>query len=270
MTREKADITNSKVMESELAFVKYPEIPHLMEIPEILDSDCLEVYEKLDGGNSQVRVHNRRIFTGSRANFLNREENFRFEWFKEFNHWVRSNYSFYNLPESLILYGEFLSPHTLKYKPKFESRFFLIDVYDLSSGRFIPYEKARKTLEHHLGIRDILFLEALAKGRVSMNKVKKLAIADGQYSEYGREGVVIKDYLHQKFAKLWRTSADTSKRGLIEEINKTILSLQHTNPNQLLTPGPLSLRVFEELKRSGRKDISLAEIKDTIGRVMSE
>ena len=255
-------------MKPEPDFVKYLEIPHLMEVPEILNRNCLEVYEKLDGGNSQVRIHNGRIFTGSRANFLKREEHFRFDWFKDFNNWAKSNHTFHNLPESLIVYGEFLSPHTLKYKPEFESKFFLIDVYDISQRKFIPYGVAKRGLEDDFGIKEVLFLEALAKGKLSMDEIKELAMGESKYSSYGREGVVIKDYHHQNFAKLWRTSVNPSKEGLIEEIDKTILSLQRINP--FLIPEHLSLMVYKELKRSGREDISLAEISKTIKRVMNK
>lgn len=253
---------------SEPDFVEYPKIPHLMGVPEILDEGCLEIYEKLDGGNSQVRFHNGRILTGSRANFLRREEHFRFPWFKDFNNWAKSNHSFYNLPEDLIVYGEFLSPHTLKYKPEFESKFFLIDVYDLSHRKFIPYTDAKRSLEDNFGITDVLFLEALVKGKTSIDEIKRLAMEESQYSDYGREGVVVKDYNSQRFAKLWRTSVNSSKKGLIEEINKTILSLQSTNP--LLIPGPLSLMVYKELKRSRRKDVSLAEISKAIKKVVNK
>ena len=257
---------------SEPVFVKYPEIPHLTQVPEILDSDSLEVYEKLDGGNTQVRTHNGRILTGSRANFLSREEYFRFPWFREFNKLAKSDYSFHNLTENLIIYGEFLFPHTLKYKPEFESRFFLIDLYDLNTGKFIPYESARKRLEDDLEIKNILFLETLAKGKQSMARIKELAMGKSQYSDYGREGVVIKDYRHQKFAKFWRTSVNPSKKGLLEEINKTILSLQHTKPLLIpnYIPEYLSRIVYGELKKSGRKDISLAEISDTIEKVLNK
>ncbi len=256
----------------EPVFVKYPEIPHLTQVLKILDSDSLEVYEKLDGGNTQVRTHNGRIITGSRANFLSREEYFMFPWFRKFNNWAKSDYSFHNLPENLIIYGEFLSPHTLKYKPEFESRFFLIDLYDLNTGKFIPYESARKRLEDDLEIKNILFLETLAKGKQSMARIKELAIGKSHYSDYGREGVVIKDYHHQKFAKLWRTSVDHSEKGLLEEIKKTILSLQNTKPLLVprYIPEYLSRMVYNELKKSGRIDISLAEISDTIEMVLNK
>ena len=46
--------------------------------------------------------------------------------------------------------------------------------------------------------------------------IKGLAKAESQYSKHGREGVVVKDYESQKFAKLWRTSVNPTREGLIE------------------------------------------------------
>ena len=267
-------------MKTKPTFVKYQEIPHLMAALDILDSDGLQVFEKLEGGNSQVRVFQGRIFTGSRANFLEREEHFRCDWFRDFNRWAKSNHSFYNLPEDLIVYGEFTAPHTLAYRPEFTNRFFLIDVYDTHDKIFIPYAQARKRLEGNLGIRDILFLDPLREGRLSLKELKELATGESQYSVYGREGIVVKDYNAQRFAKLWRTSANPTKEGLIEEIRKTILSLRtielcpegRSTPtySSLESPEYLSLQVYRELKRSGRKDIPLAEIGKTIKKITNK
>jgi ATP-dependent RNA circularization protein (DNA/RNA ligase family) len=249
-------------------FVKYPEIPHLAETLEILDSKNLVLFEKLDGGNTQVRTYQGRILTGNRANFLTREERFRFLWFKDFNNWAKSNHSFGNLPENLIIYGEFTAPHSLNYFPGFTNKFFLIDVYQLDQGRFIPYEDAVKTLEG-LGIQNVFFPEILARGGISLDQAKELAMGESKYSAHGREGIVVKDYDSQKFAKLWRTSVDKTESGLADEVKKTIGSLSASG---LLTQIPssredvdsLASMVLTELQRSGRIDKSLAEITDTI------
>ncbi len=256
-------------MKTEPAFVKFPEIPHLMEILNILDSDSLEVYEKLDGGNTQIRNYKGRIFTGSRANFLNREENFRFDWFKNFNRWAKSNYSLYNLPENLIVYGEFMSHHTIPYSSKFVNKFFLIDIYDLEKEKFISYKKAKDNLEKRFGVKDIFFLETLAKGRLNLDQIKTLATGESRYTSYGREGVVVKDYEKQKFAKLWETSVNQTKKGLIKEIKKTLLSLQIPREYKISSDYFASL-VYGELKRSGRKNISLTEISETIKEVVNK
>ena len=253
-------------------FVKYPEIPHLMECPQILDSDNVQVFEKIDGGNTQVRTSEGRILTGSRANFLEREERFKFDWFKDFNRWAKSNQSLYGIPENLIVYGEFTSFHTISYKPKFTNKFFLIDVYDTDNARFIPYLDARERLEKS-GVEDILFLEPLAEGKLGLKELRDLAKGRSQYSRSGREGVVIKDYGAQKFAKFWRTSANPTQEGLMEEIKKTITSLATHGENSLVNlnlehldkfPGGLVSQVYQELRRSGRTEISLAEISNTI------
>ncbi|MEX0920452.1 MAG: RNA ligase family protein [Candidatus Pacearchaeota archaeon] len=255
-------------------FIKYPSIPHLTEVPEILESDRLQVFEKLDGGNSQIRVLNGQILTGSRANFLTREEYFRFNWFKDFNNWAKSNYTLYNLSEDFVVYGEFMSPHTINYKPEFTNKFFLIDLYKISEDRFIPYSSSREILNDS-GIEKILFLEPLAEGKLEIGDVKKLALWESKYSNYGREGVVVKDYDNQKFAKLWRTSLKSSKKDLMDEISKTMLSLRGsgelTSSNKTEEiPEDLTLNVYEELLRSGRMNISLAEISDSIKKVMKK
>ena len=258
-------------------FIKYPEIPHLAETPEILDGKNVEIFEKIDGGNCQVRISNGRLFCGSRANFLKRTEHFRFDWFKDFNKWAMSNQSLHNLPENLIIYGEFSSPHTIFYNSESTNRFFLIDIYNISNGKFLPYEESKSLLETKLFVEDILFLDILAKGKISLESVKYLATGKSRYSHGDREGVVIKDYKKQKFAKLWRTSVNQTREGLTDEIRKTIQSLKAEYPSVqgLLEQAPsyaigLPDLVYEELLRSGRSNISLAEISDTIKRVANK
>ena len=249
-------------------FVKYPEMPHLAEVLDILDSNNLFVFEKMDGGNTQVRKSEGKILSGTRANFLTREKNFRFPWFSNFNKWAKSNHSFYNLPEDIIVYGEFTSPHSLNYSPAFTNKFFLIDIYNLNQKRFIPYLEAVGTLKA-LGIGNLVFPEVLARGEIDLDQAKELAMGESNYSAYGREGIVIKDYDNQKFAKLWRTSIDKTENGLTEEIRKTIRSLSasgfiHQNSLTEDNADYLASKVLTELQRSGRIDRSLAEITDAI------
>ena len=264
-------------MQQDPTFLKYPEILHLAETLDILDGRKLQVFEKIDGGNCQVRTSNGRLYCGSRANFLKRKEHFRFEWFVDFNKWAMSNQSLHNLPENLVVYGEFTGFHTLIYNPEFTNRFFLIDLYDISRKRFLPYDESRGILEDKLHVEDVLFLDLLMKGKVSLESVKYLATGRSQYSPNEREGVVIKDYSRQRFAKLWRTSVNQTKEGLIEEIKKTIKSLKTKYPSMqsFLETTPFDAiglpdLVYEEILRSGRLNVSLAEISDSIKRVTNK
>lgn len=237
-------------------FKKFPSIPHVAEIPEIRDGD-LEVYEKMDGGNTQVRVINGRLFCGNRSKFLEKEKFFKMKWFKEFKDWVMANYSFYNLPENLILYGEWTSKHTLSYHPKFTDKFFMIDLKDLNDGRFIPYFTAKEMLTE-LGVEGVLFLNLLHKGKITKTELEKLAIGRSDYSYGWREGVVVKDYENQLFGKLWRSSVGSKKRSLEEDIRRLILGYRDEGIS--FKRQELYRRLHREFGKSGR-DTPFREVK---------
>tara|TARA_Y100000310_G_scaffold163530_1_gene163365 strand:- start:7301 stop:8122 length:822 start_codon:yes stop_codon:yes gene_type:complete len=194
-------------MTNEPEFIKYPKILHLNGTLRILDNP-VSVFEKLDGGNTQVRMCNGRLFAGSRAQFLTREERFRQPWFGDFKKWAMANYSFYKLPENLVVYGEFLAPHTLDYGDNSVNSFFVLDVLDSEKGRFLPYDVARKTLEQ-LGVEDVNFLDPLILNeRVGRSQLYSL-ITESPYRDGGlMEGLVIKNYESdpQRFAKLWTST----------------------------------------------------------------
>ncbi len=210
-------------------FVKYKRIPHLAEIPSILDNP-IYVFEKLDGGNSQVRTYNGRILAGNRSNFLT--DSFvhsklhipECRWFGDFLRWASKNYSFYNLPEDKIVFGEWLANHTLDYDEKNMNRFYVIDVFDLQTEKFIPYENA-SVLLNKLGIKDIRFLRPIYKGKVDYEKLERL-VDKSDYRCGKAEGLVIKDYCSQEFSKLWEKTIHRKKRTLSsEDVKRTILTM---------------------------------------------
>lgn len=193
-----------------IPFVKYRRIPHISETPQILDKP-VEVYEKIDGGNTQIRRIDGRIFCGNRTDFLTKERLFTQEWFRDFQKWALGNYSFYNLPDNLVLFGEWTSRHTLDYNPEFTNKLFMLDILDMDSGRFIPYETAKARVTD-LGIEGLIYLAPLFKGEINFKSLMGL-IEGSQYRNGNKEGLVIKDYDAQKFAKLWASSVE--KKGVV-------------------------------------------------------
>jgi len=189
-------------------FVKYSRIPHLYEVLDLLDNP-VEVFEKIDGGNSQIRKSEGRIFAGSRARFLSERKD-RAAWFPDFLNFVMKNLTFHNLPENLIIFTEWLSPHTLDYTRQAQDQAYLLDVYDTEEGRFLPYQKDLELLIQ-LGIEGINFLVPfISNKKVSVDELKEVLLErDSDYRSPGKkmEGVVVKDYSNQRFAKFWRRSA---------------------------------------------------------------
>lgn len=247
--------------EAEMAnnrFVKYHRIPHLDEVPRILDIP-VEVYEKIDGGNAQVRQIDGRLFCGSRAHFLTREKSFGQAWFRDFQKWALGNYSFYNLVEDLIIYGEWTAKHTLSYKPEFTNKFFMIDVLDLSSQKFIPYENSRQILSD-LEIKDLIYLPNLSNGKTNQEKLEKML--NGSEYRYGdKEGLVIKSYDSQEFAKLWTSSV--KRKGVItpSDIESIVFTLGDSNVE--ITRENLIDELERDFRRSNRQ-VPLSAIKSAV------
>jgi len=245
-------------MENNNKFVKYMRIPHLEEIPRILNNP-VEVYEKIDGGNVQVRKINERIFCGSRANFLIREKFFSQKWFKNFQKGALGNKSFYNLPENLVVYGEWTAKHTLDYKPEFTNKFFLIDIFDLDKHKFIPYEESRNKLSE-LEIKGAVYLKKLLEGYTTIEELEEM-ISSSDYRDGDKEGLVIKDYDSQTFAKLWTNSV--RKKGIItsEDISFILLSLKDNG--KVITEQELIREVEREFHRS-KRNVPLQKIIDEV------
>ena len=246
------------------SFVKYRKIPHLAEALDLLDNK-IEVYEKLDGGNTQIRKYKGRVLCGNRSGFLKNPKYFTQDWFKSFQDWALSNYSFYNLPENLIVYGEWLAKHTLDYYPQFTDNFFLIDVFDLDSKRFIPYENAVELL-NDLNVKKVNFLEILAAGRFNFEDLEEL-ICGSKYRNGDKEGIVIKNYPLQRFAKLWASSVK-QKTVTEQDISRIVCSLK--DEKKRISVYLVYKELLLDLHRSKFKDIEEEKIKRKVEEYLNK
>ncbi len=183
--------------------MKYPNIHELGELTE-QEKELLfgsaYVFEKLDGGNVQVHVKDDGTIThGLRSGHL---EGARAPWAERFKKWYWTNREPIQKLSPGIYFGEFLAPHTIQYKPEFVDSFFLIDVYigDENSGGFLDYVNA---LETSRAARDLMSpAPLLHRGTITQELIEELVNGRSKHSIGGeREGVVIKSYPAQLFAK---------------------------------------------------------------------
>ena len=178
-------------------FVKYGKISSVVNStflgPDFFRRE-LEVFEKIDGGNCQVRrVGEWDLVAGNKANFLKGDVIKRHSWFSDFNGWMYSNPSLYNLPMNLIMFGEWTSLHTIKYSEKNTDNFFVLDLYDLDKKKFIEYEKTREILEKY-GIKDVKFLDVKFNGRLNAALLESILNEPSDLYDGEKEGLVVKDY----------------------------------------------------------------------------
>ncbi len=242
-------------------FVKYGKLVALAESADIqsYSNRKFSVFEKIDGGNCQVRkVAEGRLVAGSKANFLHGSYLRKREWFERLNGWMHSNYSLYNLPQDIIMFGEWSGNHTIEYAPEHTNKFFLIDLFDVNLNCFTPYRESCERLSS-LGIEDVAFTTELARGKITERDIERLLDQPSQYYNGPKEGLVLKDYTssQQLFLKIYHSEFSEKIRNLRGEVfyltparyRKNIYRLIEERGYAKLTSGQLVEGVQEDVRQ---------------------
>ena len=178
------------------AFVKYPKISALADLAGAIPlppETVVTVFEKIDGGNCQVRRHNGQVLPGSRGHYIAKMHTEALDWFRKFCKWTYPNASLYNLPEDIVMFGEWAGNHTINYGPEFNDKFVFLDAFDLKSKRFMPYSDA---VAHVCGakVQGVTFLEPLVEDKAKNINIEKLVMEPSRNYTGPKEGIVIKAY----------------------------------------------------------------------------
>jgi hypothetical protein len=174
-------------------FKKYQHIERLgsYEVQDILEGMC-HVFYKIDGTNASVWLENGEIKAGSRNRELSLDnDNAGFCEFVSVSEKIKS---FFELYPNVILYGEWLVPHTLKtYKNDAWREFYVFDV--MSEDYYLPYDVYKPMLE----LFSINYIPPIAIcSNPTIETLYNLLEKSGQFLvEDGKglgEGIVIKNY----------------------------------------------------------------------------
>lgn len=116
---------------------------------EIQPGDKIIITEKLDGANASIRHFDNTIHAYSRKQKVTPENNLRGFW--EFSQ--KHETLFRQLPENLILFGEWLIPHSIAYHQDAYQKFYLFDVFDTDTQTYLGINAAqsyKETLFHNV------------------------------------------------------------------------------------------------------------------------
>lgn len=184
-------------------FVKYPKIHYIEEASNIYGHEGY-VFEKIDGSLTQVRkTESGRIVGGSRANYLIGKKAKKSRWMRDFSKWMHNSPSLYNLPNDMIIYGEWLNPISVEYNKENEDKFYFIDLAIVDDGKplFYDYDEAVSYL-NLWGLEDIVVLEPIQKGFFDAPSMKEIMQNYGGKLGDEFEGLVLKNYATEEFAKI--------------------------------------------------------------------
>lgn len=179
-----------------MGFKRYQHVERLgaTEVEGINDGYVF-VFPKIDGTNSSIWFENDEIKCGSRNRELSLENDNQGFMKYVMEHLSHNLIKLFEINPNLVLYGEWLVPHSLKtYNNDAWRNFYVFDVMDLKKYCYVHYNEYKQILEEV----DINFIPPICKGNnLSEDTLNGLTAKNTYLIEDGYgvgEGVVIKNY----------------------------------------------------------------------------
>lgn len=266
-------------------FVKYVKIPYINESPDLYGREVY-IFEKIDGSLCQIRKTKNGIIGGSRANYMTGLT--KPGWGDYFLKWMHTNSSLYNLKPEIIMFGEWLDPVTIDYDKEMTNKFYFIDLAIVENGRlsFYDYMEALDYLTEW-NINGVEIMPIIAKKFVDESIALEILKKQPSYlrslnydSKTGEvinsemEGIVLKNYTLQKFAKVLhpkyseiREEAKTLEGKYVNQprIDKAIRRIQdNSGKNVELNLENIVREVQRDILDETRKEVSFDSIKSII------
>lgn len=181
-----------------MSFKRYPHLEKFgNQAVENIEFGTCYIFPKLDGTNASVWNDGAgNICSGSRNRTLSLQSDN--QGFCEFAYSDLRLIRFCMTYTSLILYGEWLVPHTIKnYREDAWRKFYVFDVFDRTTGKFLPYDTYAPMMAEY-GIDYIpcikIFKNPSWENLMHEAKNCKFLLANANEPDAIGEGIVIKNY----------------------------------------------------------------------------
>ena len=151
--------------------------------------DYIVIQEKLDGSNCAIRYDSEtdEIIAQSRKNILSLSNNLRGFW--EWSQTLDKKLVKSILGDNLVLFGEWLVPHSVKYPEERYNHAYFYDVYDTSTETYLSQDKVRDII----AVLGLTYVPVFYRGEfVSWEECMKYVGQTKLGGEYG-EGIVVKN-----------------------------------------------------------------------------
>ena len=257
-------------------FLRYPHLERFgtPEVRGLEEGECY-IFPKLDGTNASVWLESGEIQGGSRKRHLSLDlDNAGFLFWLQRQENIKALLNDY---PHLRLYGEWLVPHTVRtYKEDAWNKFYVFDVLDNTTGKFLHYNDYVELLEEYkldyVPVMNILKNPTVDK-LLLIAKTNTFLIKEG---EGCGEGIVIKryDFENQYGRTTWgkivtdefRNTKSKNSKKKIEEVNNTTeeLIVEKYCTEAFIT------KEYEKLKLKYDGALEKKHIKELLGRTYDE
>lgn len=169
---------------------------NLKEVISIDKSDNLIITEKVDGSNASINNSKGNILSFSHHKQL--EEGNTLNGFYGF---INSRKYLKNIPDNFIVFGEWLTPHRIKYPDDAYKKWYLFDIFDKDTSLFLGYNFAKHIYNKYDMDKDAEILMApLLENDITGFSLEDLPDIQKQYSNKSSlsingnmEGIVVTD-----------------------------------------------------------------------------
>lgn len=244
-----------------------------------INKGVVHIQEKIDGANGQVFYEEDCIYVGSRTRILakyNIKKN-NAEIIDEFRGFPKYVFQNENIKKFFIkyptyrLYGEWLVKHIVIYEPNYLSRFWIFDIFDDESNRFLTYEEWEPIVKS-LNLDFIPVIKILTNP--TMKELLDMVKIDSKMPNSGFgaqriEGLVYKNFdFVNKFGKSPYMKAVTKE---FLEIHHAIMGSNRFDPPEVYIADkyiaiPRMRKIFEKMKETKTK-IEMKDIPEFMERV---
>lgn len=229
------------------------------------DSDIIYIESKMDGANTRMAIIDDKLHYGTRNQELtDADENSKKPW-KEFIEFAESVKD--NLRPNYIYYMEYMIPHTIRYDFKRMPRFLGFDIYDLKINKFILPEEAIKMFKE-IGVEFVPIVQVGTAKEIKEVPLDESIIPQSKYYNGKDEGVVIKNYNKQIFAKIVRSEFKEINKRIFSRKKKKVRGNDQTFVNKYVTEARIRKLIFK--LRDNGKSIDMRLMKDLIPLVWED
>lgn len=197
-------------MDKLMTFKTYHKIKRLgdEENKDIFLDGEIVVQEKMDGANMRFMFKDKLIF-GSRTQELQEDKEHKFaKNFTRCINFLRERLKDKNIPSGFIFYGECMVAHSMQYNWEIVPPFLGFDIYDINAEKYLDYQEVKSIYEYldlpMVPLIGIYNSREIPKIDDSFVPISKYAILSGEEDVRKAEGIVLKNYSKQIFAKYVR------------------------------------------------------------------
>lgn len=219
--------------------------------------DKIIIQEKIDGANAAIRYDSETdsIVAQSRKNILDTENNLRgfYEWSQTLDKKLVKSI----LGNNLILFGEWLVPHSVLYPNECYNKAYFYDIYDTVTETYLPQDKTRDIV----AVLGLTYVPVFYKGEFTsweecLEYVGKTKLG----GEYG-EGIVVKNQTRLN-------DPDNRHPFYLKIVGEKFTETK--GHKQSKTIDPAKLKSMEENKALAESIVTSARVEKIINKFVDE